>query len=142
MTTFELNRFLKAQELIIDKAVDELANGKKNGHWMWFVFPQVSGLGSSSMSEQFAIHSRAEAEAYFAQPILRERLLQCTELFLNHKDKSSLEILGFPDHLKMKSCMTLFAICQNQSHLFHEVLEVFYDGEQCGHTLEFLKSVE
>lgn len=142
MTTFEPNRFLNAQDSIIDKAVDELANGKKKGHWMWFVFPQVSGLGRSSMSEQFAIRSRAEAEAYFAEPILRGRLLQCTELFLNHKDKSSIEILGFPDNLKMKSCMTLFAICQNESNLFQEVLEVFYDGEHCGHTLEFLKKTE
>lgn len=140
MTTIELNRFLRAQRFIIDKAFDELAAGKKKSHWMWFVFPQVSGLGSSSMSEQFAIQGRDEAEAYFDHSILGDRLLKCTELFLHHKDKSSLQILGFPDHLKMKSCMTLFAHCQNKSHLFQEVLDVFYDGEQCSRTLQFLKN--
>lgn len=140
MTTIELNRFLKAQRFIIDKALDELANGKKKSHWMWFVFPQVPGLGRSSKSEQFAIHGRDEAEAYLDHPILGDRLLKCTELFLDHKDKSSLQILGFPDHLKMKSCMTLFAHCQKKSHVFQEVLDVFYDGEQCSRTLEFLKN--
>jgi uncharacterized protein (DUF1810 family) len=140
MPSIELNRFHEAQHFIIDQARDELATGRKQGHWMWYVFPQVSGLGRSSTAEQYAISGRAEAEAYFADPILKERLITFTELFLSHKDKIALEILGFPDNLKMKSCMTLFALCQHEISLFQQVIDVFYAGERCSHTVEFLKT--
>jgi len=140
MPTIELNRFHEAQHFIIDQACNELAIGKKHGHWMWYVFPQVSGLGRSATAELYAINGSAEAEAYFADPVLKERLLKCTELFFSHKDKTPLEILGFPDNLKMKSCMTLFALCQKETPLFQQVIDDFYNGELCGHTVEFLKA--
>jgi uncharacterized protein (DUF1810 family) len=142
MPTNELNRFHDAQNFIIDRVYGELENGKKEGHWMWYVFPQVSGLGRSSAAESFAIKGLAEAKAYFDDPLLKDRLLKCTELFLRHKAKSPLEILGFPDHLKMKSSMTLFAICQNETSLFQEVLEVFYEGDRCSHTEDFLRTFQ
>jgi uncharacterized protein (DUF1810 family) len=104
-----LERFLHAQEAIYESAVRELAAGEKQGHWMWFVFPQVRGLGSSPTSEFFGIASLREAEEYCAHPILGARLLECTALVSSHRSRSLGEIFGYPDDLKFCSCMTLFA---------------------------------
>src|SRR6201992_3847647 len=103
--SFDLRRFVKAQEPVYPRVVEELSLGRKRSHWMWFVFPQIAGLGFSAMAQRFAIGSRAEAVAYFGHDILGPRLIECTGLVLAESDKSITEILGSPDDMKFRSCM-------------------------------------
>ncbi len=105
---FNLNRFIDAQENIYESALNEIKRGNKSSHWMWYVFPQYKGLGYSSTSQKYAITCIEEASMYFNHPILGRRLIEITNAFLNIENKSAYEILGDPDYLKMKSCMTLF----------------------------------
>jgi uncharacterized protein (DUF1810 family) len=105
----ELNRYLQAQEAVFDRAVDELRRGRKTSHWIWFIFPQIKGLGRSATTERFAIRSLDEARAYAAHPLLGPRLKLVTGLVNASPGSSIRDILGFPDDLKFRSCMTLFA---------------------------------
>src|SRR5262245_14233201 len=106
---YDLDRFVDAQNGAYERALSELRAGHKRSHWMWFIFPQIAGLGSSSMAEKYAIRSAEEASAYLADPVLGSRLLRCVDAVLAIEGKSAHEIFGSPDDLKLRSSMTLFA---------------------------------
>src|SRR5438477_13206340 len=108
---FDLQRFLDAQSRIYPRVLAELRAGRKTSHWMWFIFPHIAGLGASTMSRHYAISGREEAAAYAAHPVLGPRLRECTALVNEVQGKTALEILGSPDDLKFRSCMTLFSSC-------------------------------
>jgi len=135
---FNLNRFIEAQNSDFNKALDEIKQGKKRSHWMWFVFPQFKGLGSSSTSEMFAINSIAEAQAYIKQPILGPRLVEITSVLLNLESHSADSIFGSPDDLKLKSSMTLFNAVQNETNIFELTLDKYFFGTKCEKTLRYL----
>lgn len=135
---FDLHRFIKAQQSIYATALGELRMGRKRTHWIWFIFPQVEGLGSSSMAQHYAIHSRDEATAYLGQPLLSARLIECTEAVLGIKDKSANDIFGSPDDKKFRSSMTLFKSVGKVS-CSQLALDRFYDGKQDDATLAILK---
>lgn len=128
-----LEKFVTAQDRVYEQVVEEISNGQKTGHWMWFVFPQIRGLGKSYMSEKFGLSGVGEARAYFEHPVLGERLTLLSKLLLRHSDKSIMSILGCTDHLKLKSSMTLFEAATGDE-VFAEVLETFYDGGRCSRT--------
>ncbi|MGJ4900437.1 DUF1810 domain-containing protein [Bradyrhizobium sp. HKCCYLRH2060] len=134
----DLGRFADAQSSIYSRVTAELAAGAKQSHWMWFIFPQVEGLGSSAMAQRYAIRSRAEAEAYLAHPLLGPRLVECTRLVLAVQGKSLRDILGVPDDAKFRSCMTLFdSISPNG--IFAQALDRYCDGVRDRQTLAFLQ---
>jgi uncharacterized protein (DUF1810 family) len=135
---FDLARFVKAQRPDYAGAVDELRHGRKVGHWIWYVFPQVAGLGTSPMSQRYAIASLAEAQAYLAHPDLGSRLVQCARLLLATPDRSAEQILGGIDAMKVRSSMTLFQRADPDEPAFREVLDRFYDGVPDRRTLELL----
>lgn len=135
---FRLHRFVDAQNPIIDAVRAELRNGRKTSHWMWFVFPQMQGLGHSDMARRFAISSIEEARAYLAHPVLGPRLIECTELLLAVKDRSAAEILGFPDDRKLHSSMTLFARAADDPSPFNASLQRYFNGEPDRATLGML----
>jgi uncharacterized protein (DUF1810 family) len=137
---FDLERFLEAQEEKFDTARSELRRGSKSSHWMWFIFPQVQGLGRSSTAEFYAIKSRGEADAYLAHPVLGSRLLQCAEALLQVHGKSAREIMGFPDDLKLRSSATLFSALSGPGSLFERLLERYFDGQPDEKTLAILSS--
>jgi uncharacterized protein (DUF1810 family) len=132
---YHLDRFVTAQEPVIATVVDELRAGHKRSHWMWFVFPQLRGLGTSSMAQLFGIGSLAEAQAYLAHPVLGARLRECCTLILQVPQRSAREILGSPDDLKFRSCLTLFWLAEPQEPLFRACLDRFYRGEPDPRTL-------
>jgi uncharacterized protein (DUF1810 family) len=139
----DLIRYLDAQDEIYDQVVAELTNGSKRTHWMWFIFPQLAGLGRSAMTRQYAIRDLDQAQRYLADPILGPRLRQVIKLMIAQKAKSALEILGSPDDLKFRSCLTLFreAASENSDRvLFGEALDQFYHGQADSRTLELLRS--
>lgn len=131
-----LNRFIAAQSSTYDKALSEIQNGRKSTHWMWFVFPQIYGLGKSYYSMRYAIQSREEAICYLKHPLLGDRLNQITKAFYALENKTAKEILGSPDDIKLKSCMTLFNMVQSENTIFFEVLEKYFDGKQCLKTIQ------
>lgn len=133
-----LQRFLDAQESMIEVALEELRAGRKQSHWMWFVFPQIAGLGQSEMARRFAIRDRNEAEAYLAHPELGPRLRECCEALLSNRAGAATDILGCPDDNKLRSCMTLFAAVAKDPALFERVLERFFGGHRDSRTLELL----
>ena len=135
---FDLNRFLKAQENYFPTALVELIRGQKKSHWVWYIFPQVSGLGSSHMAKKFAIRSKGEAIAYMNHHILGQRLRQCAAALIQHREKSIVSIMGYPDNLKLCSSMTLFSKITEDNAVFHQVLDIFYSGEKDLKTLNFL----
>jgi uncharacterized protein (DUF1810 family) len=129
--TFDLDRFVQAQETIYPQVLRELRQGAKQSHWMWFIFPQIEGLGHSSTARRYAISGRAEAEAYLAHALLGSRLEDCTRAMLQHSDRSAHVILGSPDDLKFWSSMTLFSEVadRKKGSVFHQALLQFYDGQ-------------
>ena len=135
MASFDLQRFVDAQQGVIDAVRDELRAGRKRSHWMWFVFPQLQGLGSSAMAQHYGIASLEEARAYLAHAVLGPRLRECCALMLAVPERSAHEILGSPDDLKYRSCLTLFALAAPQEALFREGLERFYAGQPDPRTL-------
>lgn len=135
---FDLQRFVSAQDRVIDTVRAELALGRKQSHWMWFVFPQIAGLGFSAMSQKYAIASLDEARAYLAHPILGERLRELTELVLQTEGKSAHEIFGSPDDMKFRSCLTLFADASREE-VFLRALDKFFEGEPDTETLRILR---
>ena len=124
-----LDRFLEAQERMYETALKEIKNGKKKTHWMWYIFPQLRGLGKSNMSYIYGISGIDEAKAYLAHPILSTRLIEITEALLTHKGKDIYDIMGEIDAMKLQSSMTLFALASEEYSLFHQVLDYFYNGE-------------
>lgn len=135
---FDLQRFVTAQEPVYDTVLAELRAGRKRTHWIWFVFPQVRGLGRSRTADRFGIASLAEARAYLEHPVLGPRLRECTRLLHRLEGRSAEEVFGFPDVLKVRSSMTLFARAADDDADFVAVLEKFYDGEQDPATVERL----
>jgi uncharacterized protein (DUF1810 family) len=141
MTDADLIRFLEAQDQIYDHVVDELAEGRKKTHWMWFIFPQLAGLGRSAIAQQYAIRDLNQTRRYIPHPVLGTRLRQAVNLMLLHTGKSALEILGSPDDLKFRSSLTLFreaARDHADRALFVKALDRFYRGDPDERTLEFL----
>ena len=137
--TFNLNRFLGAQESFYADALKEIKRGYKESHWIWFIFPQMRGLGRSPMAENYGIKSIEEARAYLENPILKKRLIEISSALLKHKGKSTAyEILGTLDAMKVRSSMTLFDLVMPNA-IFAEVLDAFYNGERDVMTLELLK---
>ena len=132
---FDLQRFVAAQAPVYAQVTAELAAGRKRSHWMWFVFPQLKGLGRSAMAQHYGIASPAEARAYWAHPLLGPRLAQCTGLVLAIDGPSVHEIFGSPDDLKFRSCMTLFAQATGEP-LFTRALEKYFGGEADPRTVE------
>lgn len=124
-----LQRFVDAQEPVYEQVLRELHAGHKQGHWMWFIFPQLRGLGFSAMANTFGISSREEAEAYLTHPILGPRLLECTRLLGLVQGRSIHQILGSPDDLKVRSCLTLFAALRREDQDFNGVLQKYFCGE-------------
>ena len=136
---FDLNRFVEAQEGMYQRALGELHRGRKASHWIWFIFPQIQGLGTSSTSKLYAIKSAEGAKAYLAHNLLGPRLLECCEALISIQGKSASEILGFPDDLKLRSSMTLFASVSTSGSVFSRVLDQYFEGKPDKRTLELLK---
>ena len=134
---FDLDRFVTAQEPVYATVVAELRAGAKRGHWIWFIFPQMRGLGRSATAHRFGITSRDEAAAYLAHPVLGPRLRECAALLCEHADRSATQILGHPDDMKVCSSMTLFAHAGHDA-VFRDVLDAFYGGRDDPATLELL----
>lgn len=134
-----LDRFLNAQKDTYATSLSELRAGWKQGHWMWFVFPQVAGLGYSSTAQFYAIHGLYEAAAYLAHPVLGPRLIECCEALLLHPERSARDILGSPDDLKLRSCVTLFSQVQPPHPVFGQILSTFYSSRPDTRTLELLE---
>ena len=134
-----LERFVHAQERIYAQALAELVAGEKRGHWMWFVLPQIRGLGRSDMAWEYGIADRAEAEAYLRHPILGPRLVECVKAMLRHSNQRAADILGGVDALKFRSCLTLFAEVAQDEPCFRAGLAAFYEGEVDELTLRLLK---
>lgn len=135
---YNLQRFLDAQEGVYDTALDELRAGRKSSHWIWFIFPQIIGLGHSAMAQQFSITSINEAKAYLQHPVLGPRLRACTQLVLDVNGRSVEEIFGYPDHLKFRSCMTLFLTAATDNTLFKHALLTYFDDQPDQLTLNIL----
>jgi len=133
----DLQHFVDAQGRVIDHVRQELKGGRKMSHWMWFIFPQISGLGRSATAKRFAIADLQEARAYLAHPILGPRLIECTRAVLHHKDRTLFEIFDSPDDLKFASSMTLFAHASDEP-VFRAALAQFCDGQEDQQTLKRL----
>lgn len=138
MSVSGLERFVQAQEPVIERVLTELRAGRKSSHWMWFVFPQIRGLGSSPTAQCFAIASRTEAEAYLRHPVLGPRLRECTQLVNAIEGRSPEEIFGYPDNLKFRSSMTLFAHVTPDNQAFLDALRKYFGGEYDPRTLDEL----
>jgi uncharacterized protein (DUF1810 family) len=135
---YDLQRFVEAQSEVIDTVKRELRSGHKQSHWMWFVFPQIAGLGRSEMAQRFAISSRGEAQAYLHHPILGGRLRECTELVTDLESTSAKTVFGSPDDRKFRSSMTLFEAVADDPAPFAAALEQYYDGDRDQQTLDLL----
>jgi uncharacterized protein (DUF1810 family) len=131
----DLTRFVAAQAGVYDQALAELRAGRKRSHWMWFVFPQIAGLGSSPTAQRYAIGSLDEARAYLADSVLGPRLIECASALPAVEGRTAEEILGYPDDLKLRSSMTLFARAAPEVPVFQEVLDRYYDGKPDPQTL-------
>ena len=137
---YNLERYIKAQAGIYETAVCELKNGHKTSHWMWFIFPQIKGLGFSSISIQYSISSLREAGEYLNHPILGSRIRECTEIVLNIDGYSARQIFGNIDELKLRSSMTLFNYVQKNENIFELALAKYFKGLQDNRTLELLSN--
>ncbi|ACK81646.1 DUF1810 domain-containing protein [Methylorubrum extorquens] len=136
---FDLNRFVEAQDGLYEDALAELRSGRKQSHWMWFIFPQIAGLGSSAMARRYAIRSLAEAQAYLAHPLLGERLRTCTRAANAWEGRSAHALFGAPDDVKFRSSMTLFAKADPDDPDFARALAIFFEGQPDPLTLERLE---
>jgi uncharacterized protein (DUF1810 family) len=134
----DLTRFVAAQDGDYETALVEVRGGRKRSHWMWYIFPQIDGLGFSEMSRRYAIKGRAEAEAYLKHPVLGPRLVVICEAAFGIEGRSAHEIFGSPDDMKLKSCVTLFAAVSPPASVFERVLQKFFRGERDGQTLRLL----
>lgn len=134
----DLSRFLFAQEDVYDTALSELRCGRKETHWMWFVFPQLAGLGHSAMARRYAIRDIEEAKAYLEHPVLGPRLVDCCQALISLQGKTASQIFGDPDDLKLRSSMTLFALAEGSGSVFEKVLAKYFGGGTDRLTLDLL----
>lgn len=139
---FNLNRFIDAQDRCYTRVQQELTQGKKSSHWMWFIFPQIDGLGSSPTAKKYAITSLEEAKAYLEDPILGKRLIECTRLVMSIENSSAQKIFSFPDYLKFHSSMTLFASTEKSPDVFKNALLKFFDGLPDKRSVDILNKAE
>ena len=135
---FDLARFVHAQQGAYARALAELREGSKRSHWIWYVLPQLRGLGTSAMAERYGLSGLAEARAYLAHPVLGPRLHECVAAMLSHPGRSAPDILGEVDALKLRSCLTLFARADSPGSVLERALAYFYPGTPCGPTLQRL----
>lgn len=135
---YDLERFKKAQKRDFETALSEIRNGRKESHWIWYIFPQLKELGYSSTAKYYGIEDRGEAEAYIKDEVLRERLIEISETILSLDSSNPSEVMGYPDDLKLKSCMTLFSIVAPEIDVFDKVLDKFYSGKKDEKTVELL----
>lgn len=136
---YNLQRFVTAQNTVYDDVINELQGGRKQSHWMWFIFPQLAGLGHSSTAQYYAISNLEKAVAYLVDETLGTRLLECSGILLNHHYKTAEEIFGPTDARKLCSCMTLFSMATPANKIFKQVLEHFFDGKKDQLTLQLLE---
>ena len=137
---YDLSRFVKAQQYDYEQALREIRAGRKRSHWMWYIFPQIQGLGFSSTAQYYAIRDLQEAKAYLAHPILGPRLREISSALLELEGLSAHEIFGFPDDLKLRSSMTLFRLADLEDDLFEQVLEKYYDGIPDSRTVDIVQN--
>jgi uncharacterized protein (DUF1810 family) len=137
---YDLARFIDAQASVYEQALKEIRAGRKRSHWMWFVFPQFAGLGSSPTSVRYAIRSREEAVAYLAHPILGPRLVECFDAVLQSDGRAAREVFGSPDDMKLRSSATLFAAVSPDGSVFHRVIGKYFDGTFDDKTIDLLKT--
>ena len=137
------NDFIQAQNVIYSQVIDELIQGRKCTHWMWFIFPQIEGLGHSAMARRFELNSLEQAQAYLQHDVLGTRLIECAELLLLHPDKSALDIFGTPDNLKLHSSLTLFTLASSskKNYVFEQLLHQFFAGDSDINTIKMLKQL-
>jgi len=135
---YNLQRFLEAQDHVYDAILGELRAGEKSSHWMWYIFPQITGLGHGGTTQKFAMTSLEEAKAYLQHPILGPRLRECTQLVLNVDRRSAEQIFGYPDNLKFRSCLTLFMTATTDDKIFQDALLKYFDGKPDTLTLDLL----
>ena len=138
----DLERFVRAQAAIYEQALAELTRGRKQSHWMWFVFPQIAGLGFSDMSRRYALANAAEARAYLEHPVLGPRLLACFAATLAVDGRTAHEIFGSPDDLKLRSCATLFAAVSEPGSIFQLVLDRYFGGRPDVETQRLLREAD
>ncbi len=134
----DLKRLLDAQENDFERALAEIKRGRKQSHWMWYIFPQIAGLGSSETSRFYAVKDRAEAELYLAHPVLGARLVRISEALLEIEGKTANQIFGSPDDMKLKSSMTLFGALKNTNPIFQSVLDKYFNGTNDLRTLQLI----
>lgn len=137
---YDLERFVRAQSAVYSKVVAELSAGEKRSHWMWFVFPQIAGLGSSATAVRYAISDLDEAAAYLAHPLLGHRLIECTGLVVANDGRSLEQVFGWPDDLKFHSSMTLFSLVPGHEAVFDAALDKYFEGVPDDKTLELVQS--
>ena len=134
----DLDRFVRAQAQQYEQALAEIRSGRKRSHWMWYIFPQCEGLGSSSMSRRYSIKSLNEARAYLNHPVLGPRLVACTRAVLDVEGRSASELFGSPDDMKLQSCATLFACVSSSGSVFHQLLHKYFHDRRDVNTLRLL----
>lgn len=137
-----LRRFIDAQERDYERALAEIRQGRKQGHWIWYIFPQLKGLGSSETSTFYGIRDVQEAADYLAHPVLGNRLIEITDALLDIDDRTAKQIMGSPDDLKLRSCMTLFGQLTNANPVFQAVLDKYFAGEPDRRTLAMLTGTD
>ncbi len=137
------NDFIQAQDTIYPSVIEELTQGRKCTHWMWFIFPQIEGLGHSAMARRFELNSLEQAQAYLQHDVLGTRLIECAELLLLHPDKSALDIFGTPDNLKLHSSLTLFTLASSfkKNCVFEQLLDQYFEGNYDINTIKMLKQL-
>ena len=140
MDQYNLNRFLEAQMTTYEGAMLELARGRKESHWIWYVFPQIEGLGRSDTAKLYSIKSLEESRAYLEHPVLGQRLIEACEIILSLKDVSMDEVMGFPDDLKLLSSMTLFEALSDSSSIFTKIIEIYFDDERDENSIKLIKA--
>jgi uncharacterized protein (DUF1810 family) len=133
-----LERFIKAQERDYNTALTEIRNGRKRSHWMWYIFPQIAGLGYSEMARHYAITDMAEANAYLAHPILGQRLIEISKVLLQFPGDNANVVFGSPDDLKLRSSMTLFSLVEGADPVFEAVIEKYFDGKKDKATVDLV----
>ena len=141
MDQYNLNRFIEAQMTTYVGAMLELARGRKESHWVWYIFPQIEGLGRSDTAKLYSIKSLEEGKAYLRHPLLGPRLIEACEIILSLKDVSMDEVMGFPDDLKLLSSMTLFETLSDSSSIFTKIIEIYFDDERDEASLEIIKTM-
>ena len=141
MEQYNLSRFIDAQETTYEGAMLELARGRKESHWIWYIFPQIVGLGNSENTKIFSIKSLEEGRAYLEHPVLGPRLVEACEILLTLKGTSINEVMGFPDDLKLLSSMTLFETFSESNSVFTRIIEIYFDSERDEATLEIIESI-